>query len=308
MKICFMGTPDFAVPTLEILAAAHQVVGVITQPDKPKGRGKKLAPPPIKETAQSLGIPILQPQKIKAQEVFEWVAALQPDIIIVIAYGQILPKSLLELPKYGAVNIHGSLLPKYRGAAPIQWAIINGEQKTGVTIMQMDVGMDTGHMILKKEMAIDNKTAGEVFEEMAVLGADAIVVALAQIQEGTATFTPQDEKLATYAPMLTKEQGRIDWSKTTDQILSLVNGLNPWPGAYAVLNGQNLKIWRVVANNTKRDAVPGCVLTSSPKQGIIVRTGDGAVALEEIQSKTGKRMPSKEYVKGNPVETNTMLY
>ena len=307
MKICFMGTPPFAVPTLQVLATNHQIVGVITQPDKPKGRGKKLAPPPVKEVAQSLGLPIYQPENIKSPEAFEHIKELQPDIMVVVAYGQILPKTMLELPKYGAVNIHGSLLPKYRGAAPIQWAVINGETTTGITIMQMDTGMDTGHIILKKEMPVNGRTAGEVFESMAVLGAETILQALTQIQDGTAIFTPQDKNQATYAPMLTKAHGHIDWTKNTDQILNLINGLNPWPGAYALLHGQTLKIWKATECDTGHDASAGTVLVADTKQGIIVKTGDGSLSLQEIQAQSGKRLDPKEYVKGNSIKSGVQL-
>ena len=308
MKVLFMGTPDFAVPTLHALAKHHQIVGVITQPDKPKGRGNKLTPPPVKEAATALGLPVYQPQRIKSQEAIQHIQSLGADIFVVIAYGQLLPQELLDMPAYGAVNVHGSLLPKYRGAAPIQWAVINGDNETGVTIMQMDIGMDIGDIILTQTMPSAGLTAGDVFEKMAPLGADALITALQQIEQGTATKTPQDNAKATHAPMLKKEQAQINWHKPTNEIISLVNGLNPWPVAYTTIGEHIIKVWSAETTACPdTTATAGTVLEATPKQGIKIKTKDGALLLKEIQAKGGKRLSSKDYVNGNAVEIGTIL-
>lgn len=296
MRICFMGTPDFALPALNALHKENEIIAVFTQPDKPKGRGNKLSPSPVKKRALELNLPVYQPVKVRDKAVLAMVEELQPHIIVVVAYGQILPQKLLDIPVFGAINIHGSLLPKYRGAAPIQWAVINGELTTGVTIMQMDKDMDTGDIILTEEISIENNTSGEVFEKLSVLGAEAVIKALTLIKSGV-SFQKQDNTKATYAPILTKEMAEIDWHKTTKEILNLIRGLNPWPVAHTVIEGRSLKIWKAGAAEYR--GYPGEIIKADPKNGLIIATKDGAVYIEEIQGKGGKRMKGKEYLRGN---------
>lgn len=301
MKICFMATPDIALPTLQALIDNHTVTCVVTQPDKPVGRGKKMTSPPVKVLAESYNIPVLQPEKAKSSVFFDVLKTYEFDIIVVIAYGQILPKTILDMAKHGAINIHGSLLPKYRGAGPIQWAIINGEKTTGVTIMQMNEGMDTGDIILKREIQISNHTSGHMFKEMAVVGAEALIEAISQIENGTATRTPQDETQGTHAPMLTKEMGLISWNKTSQEIINLINGLNPWPVAYMISGQNTIKIYKAATVATESNDKPGTIINQDTKTGIVIKTADGALALTEIQVKGGKRMPSTEFLKGNEI-------
>ena len=319
MKICFMGTPDIAVPTLQVLLDHHEVVCVVTQPDRPKGRGNKLSAPPVKELAIRHHIPVLQPERARDPAFFAALKNHHFDVIVVIAYGQLLPETILTMCRHGALNIHGSLLPKYRGASPIQSAIIQGEAITGVTIMQMNVGMDTGDILLQKKIPIENHTSGDLFTLMGQVGAETLLEALAQIENGSLTRTPQDETQATHAPMLTKEMGLIDWTKTSQEIVCLVNGLNPWPVAYTLLGEMPLKIYKASPREsfavsggskekpTAKKPTPGTVLAADTKNGIVVQTGDGALALAEVQAKGGKRMPSEEYVKGNPIEVDLIF-
>ena len=307
MKICFMGTPDIAVPTLQALIDNHTVTCVVTQPDKPKGRGNKLTPPPVKVLAEGHAIPVLQPTRARTPEFFDELAVYDFDVIVVIAYGQILPQSILDMCKHGALNIHGSLLPKYRGASPIQSAILNGESVTGVTIMQMDAGMDTGDMILKREIPVGDHTSGSLFETMGQVGATALLDTLTQIEQGTAIRTPQDNTQATHAPMLTKEMGHIDWGKTTREIVNLVNAMNPWPSAYTLLNGEVLKIHAVEPASVAGTFTAGQVVSATPKQGLLVATADGVLSLSSVQSKGSKAMSGRDYVNGNPVEIGTVL-
>lgn len=307
MKVCFMGTPDIAVPTLKALIDKHTVSCVVTQPDKPKGRGNKLTPPPVKVLAETEKIPVLQPIKAKDPSFFDELKKFNFDVIVVIAYGQILPKNILNMCKYGALNIHGSLLPKYRGAGPIQWSIINGEKITGVTIMQMNENMDAGDILLSREIPIREHTSEDMFKEMGLVGAEVLLEALYQID--SISRTPQDESQATYAPMLTKEMGLIDWTKSNNEIINLINGLNPWPVAYTSIYNKTIKIYKVAEVNDifYKGQKPGTVLTSDPKNGITVKTGDGAISLGYIQAKGGKVMESTEYVKGNLIQTGTVL-
>lgn len=309
MNICFMGTPDFAAKSLYEIHKNHNVVSVITQPDKPSGRGKKLTQPKVKEVAISLGIEVFQPISIKNEQVISYIKSLNIDIIVVIAFGKLLPKEIINIPKYGCINVHASLLPKYRGAAPIQRSIINGDTTTGITVMRMDIGLDTGDIILTKEVNINNKTSGQLFEEMSIVGAEVLAQALDCIQNGTATYTMQNNNEATYAPMLTKEDGKIIWEKTSKEIINLINGTNPWPGAYTTYNGNIIKIWQAsnISYNTSI-ALPGTILCANTKDGIIIKTKDSALSLQIIQTQTGKRLASKEYVKGNKIEVNTVLY
>ena len=301
MKVVFMGTPDFAVPTLErIIQDGHEVIAVVTQPDKTRDRGLKLQYSPVKECALKHNIQVMQPDRIKKDiEFIEKYKNLKPDVTVVVAFGQILPKDILETPKFGAINVHGSLLPNYRGAAPIQWAVINGEKVTGITTMYMDEGLDTGDMILKKELEIgEEETAGELYDRMAMLGADVLSETLKLIESGEAKREKQPEEY-TYAPMLTKETGRIDWNKKTEEISSLVRGVNPWPGAYTEINGKKIKVSKV----SKADGcgAPGSIISASSKEGLIIAALDGAIELIEIQPENKKKMLAKDYLRGNVI-------
>ena len=300
-----MGTPEIALDTLSAINEKHEVVGVISQPDKPSGRGNKLTPTPVKALAQELGLDVYQPERIKSKESFELIQRLNPDIIVVIAYGQILPARVLDYPKHGTINIHGSLLPQYRGASPIQQAILNGDKITGITIMQMDVGMDTGDMILKSEIEIPTGyTSGDLFKTMGELAPEPLLEALEQIEKGTVVRTPQGDDF-THAPMISKEMGNIDWNKPSDQIVNLIHGLNPWPGAYTYIGGDVLKVWKAREVSdiiTTGDTVAGQVIKASPKEGIIIKTANTLVRLTEVQKKGSKKLPDTEFIKGNPIK------
>lgn len=309
MNVVFMGTPDFAVPTLEMLIdEGHTVSAVVTQPDKPKGRGKKQSMPPVKEVALAHNLPVLQPERIKGDEAFfEHIQSLNPDVIVVVAFGQILPESILNIPRLGCINIHGSLLPKYRGAAPIQWAILNEEKVTGVTIMYMDKGMDTGDMLLKKEMPIDPEDTYEsLHDKMKIVGANALKEAFPMIIEGGKMRQKQDPDEATYASMIQKNLGEINWQETTSHIDAKIRGLNPWPGGYTYYKGEVMKIWKAVPEMHTSSKEPGSILEVT-KQGILVKTADGSLRLQEIQMPNKKRMPVSEYIKGNTLEEGTIL-
>lgn len=245
MRAIFMGTPDFSVGTLEnLIQAGHEIVLVVTQPDKPKGRGRAMQCPPVKEAALSHGLEVYQPKRVREPECVERLREKEADIIVVVAFGQILPKEILETPKYGCVNVHASLLPKYRGASPIQWAVINGEKVTGVTTMRMDEGLDTGDMILKEEVVLSkDETGGSLFERLAQTGAELCVRTLEEIEKGTAVYIPQNHSQATHTTIIKKQLGEIDWSKSARELECLIRGLNPWPSAYTNLDGKTLKIW-----------------------------------------------------------------
>ena len=308
MKVVFMGTPDFAVGTLEaIIEAGHEVVLVVTQPDKPKGRSGALQFPPVKECAVAHGLEVFQPTKIRLEENVEFLRKYEADIFVVAAFGQILPKSILDMPKYGCINVHASLLPKYRGAAPIQWAVINGDPVTGVTIQQMDIGVDTGDIILTKELAIaEDETGGGLFDKLAVVGAEACLEAMEQIADGTATRTPQNHDEATHVSMISKEFGNIDWNKSAVEIERLIRGLNPWPSAYTKLDSKTFKIWKasVIAENS--EAEPGCVCEIT-KDSLCVQTGEGVLSLLEVQLEGKKRMEIDAFLRGYSVEKGTVL-
>ncbi len=308
MKIVFMGTPDFAVGTLEaIIEAGHEVLLVVTQPDKPKGRSGALQFTPVKECALAHGIEVFQPTKIRLEENVEFLRKYDADIFVVAAFGQILPKSILEMPKHGCINVHASILPKYRGAAPIQWAVINGDPVTGVTIQQMDIGVDTGDIIVIKELAIaEDETGGGLFDKLAVVGAEACVEALEQIANGTATRTPQNHDEATHVSMINKEFGIIDWNKSAVEIERLIRGLNPWPSAYTKLGDKTFKIWKasVIAENSSEK--PGCV-SKITKDGLEVQTGEGVLSLLEVQLEGKKRMDAGAFLRGYQVEVGTLL-
>lgn len=296
-----MGTPDFAVPSLnKLIEMGHEVALVVTQPDRPRSRGMKLTSCPVKECALNNNIEVVSPERIKTDEEFyELYKSLEPDLAVVVAFGQILPKRILDVPKLGSINVHGSLLPKYRGAAPIQWSVINGDKVTGITTMFMDVGMDTGDIILKEETEIgENETAGELFDRLAVMGAEVLEKTIKLFEEGNVPRQKQSDD-ATYAPMLSKEIANIDFSKTSEEIVSLVKGLNPWPVAYTILNGIKLKVYKVEAREYK--GKPGEIIKSDCKEGLIVGTQNGSIELVEIQPENKKRMLAKAYLVGNKI-------
>jgi len=302
MRIVFMGTPDFAVPSLEaLLKSDDQVVGIVTQPDRPKGRGQALTPPPIKLIAQREGIPFLQPVKIKVPEFLTALAAWKPDLIAVTAYGRILHRPILTLPPMGCVNVHGSLLPKYRGAAPVQWAVINGETETGITTMLMDEGMDTGAMLLQESLPIfPEDTAGSLAPRLAVLGGRLLVETIARLKAGMIASQPQNHALATMAPPLKKEDGAIDWMTSAINIANRVRGLSPWPGAYTYFGGERWMVWSATASPAMAGILPGTIIDVT-KQWIHVATGDGVLALREIQPANSKRLTVAQYLAGHRV-------
>ncbi len=297
-----MGTPEFAVPSLEaLLKSDDQVVGIVTQPDRPKGRGQVLTSPPVKLIAQRAGIPFLQPAKIRVPEFLEPLAAWKPDLIAVTAYGRILHSPILTLPPMGCVNVHGSLLPKYRGAAPVQWAVINGEFETGITTMMMDEGMDTGTMLLQESLPIfPEDTSGTLAPRLAVLGGRLLVETIARLKAGTITPRPQNHALATQAPPLKKEDGVIDWATSASNIANRVRGLSPWPGAYTYIGGERWMVWNATQSLGKPDVAPGTIIEVT-KQSIQVATGDGVVVLREIQPSNSKRLTVAQYLAGHRV-------
>lgn len=308
MKIVFMGTPDIAVGCLQkIIDEKHEILGVVTQPNKPVGRGKKMGMPPVKELALKYDIPVYQPIKARDEEFVQVLRELNPDLIVVVAFGQILPKSILDIPKLGCVNVHVSLLPKYRGAAPINWVIINGEEKTGVTTMYMDEGLDTGDMILTSEFALDDEiTAGELHDIMKEEGALLLKQTIDLIAKGEAPRIPQNHEEFTYAPMMNKTLGQIDFSKSAKEIHNLVRGVNPWPSAYTTYKGQTMKVWKTKVLNETSDKHPGTILKVD-KEGIRVSTKDNVLLIKEIQMPGKKRVLVEEYIKGNSIETNEIL-
>ncbi len=300
MRVVFMGTPEFAVPSLENLLIKHEVIAVITQPDKPKGRGKKIQFTPVKETALKHNLPVLQPLKIR--DIKEELQSYNADIFCVVAYGQLLPRDILDIPKLGCINVHGSLLPKYRGAAPINWAILNGETTTGITIMYLDQGMDSGDMILKREIPIlPEDTSATVYESLSQIGGKALVEAVDLLGAGTAEKTQQDHQNATYAPMLTKELGLIDWNNSSQEIVNKIRGLNPWPCAYTYYNLNMLKIWKATPIAYTEPGAPGTV-TEVTKDKICVKTGDGAISIDELQLQGGKCLKVADFLRGNKIQ------
>ena len=312
MKIVFMGTPDFAEKSLEaVYNAGHEIVGIVTNPDRPKGRGMKLEASPVKKYAESKNLKIYQPEKIRKNEEFiEEIRKLQPDVICVVAYGKILPKEILEIPKLGCINVHGSLLPKYRGAAPIQWAVLNGDKATGVTTMYMDVGMDTGDMILKKETQIgDDETTGELWDRLSKIGADLLVETLQKIEDGTAPRIPQGEEFS-IAPMLDKEIAKINWdNKTAIEIKNLVRGLNPIMGTYSFLNDRKIKFWKVdvVSDNSFENEKNGTVIKADSKDGLYIKAKDGLIKVIEIQGENAKKMSIQDFLRGNKIEVGSVM-
>ncbi|MEY8423966.1 methionyl-tRNA formyltransferase [Lachnospiraceae bacterium 38-14] len=308
MRVVFMGTPDFAAGILEaVVLAGHEVVLAVSQPDKPKGRGKALQFPPVKEYAISQGIEVYQPRKVREAECVEFIRERQPEIIVVAAFGQILPKELLDLPKYGCINVHASLLPKYRGAAPIQWAVINGDKVSGVTIMRMDVGLDTGDIIETAETEISpEETGGSLFHKLEKLGAKLLVETMEKIENGTARYTKQEESQASHVGMIDKSMGDIDWKKSAVEIENLIRGLNPWPSAYTRLNGKTLKIWKALPEPGGEPQKAGCVYLVNKKE-LKIHTGDGVLSLLEVQLEGKKRMDIPSFLRGYEVLSNAKL-
>lgn len=308
MRIVFMGTPEIAVPSLErLISDGHDLCAVVTQPDRPKGRGKKLAFSPVKEAAMRHELEILQPEKASQPDFLDRLRELNPDLIVVIAFGQILRKEVLDLPKYGCVNVHVSLLPKYRGAAPINWAIINGEEKTGVTTMFMDEGLDTGDIIKTREFSLDDEiNAGQLHDIMMEEGADVLSQTVKAIEDGTAERIRQNDDESTYAPMMDRNLGHIDFKKSAVSIHNLVRGTVPWPGAWCESPYGKIKIWKTRIGQGQTDREPGTIV-SVDKQGIEVACGMGMLLIEEIQMSNKKRMHVSEYIKGNTIEIGKIL-
>lgn len=306
MRVIFLGTPDFAVPVLKGLMEKHNVLAVISQPDKPSGRGKRLLPTPVKAAALEAGIEVLQPESIKAKEFIEKMKQYNADIFVVAAYGQLLTEEFLKLPKYGCVNVHASLLPKYRGAAPIQQAVIDGERVTGVTVMYMVKRLDAGDMILKKEVPIEEEdTFGTMHDKLSAAGAEALLQALELIENGQAKAEAQNESLSCYAHKITKDMGRIDFNRSSREIINLIRGLNPYPCAFTFYKGGKLKVFRAVMGENAKGSI-GEVLFAD-KRGICVKTADGSIIIKEIQAGGSKRMDTGAYLRGHSVEAGSIL-
>ena len=308
MKVIFMGTPDFSVGTLEaLIEAGHEVVLAVTQPDKPKGRGGKMQYPPVKEVALEHDIPVFQPKKIRDPQSIEELRKYEADVMVVIAFGQILPKEILKMTPYGCINVHASLLPKYRGAAPIQWAVIKGERVSGVTTMQMDEGLDTGDMIMKTEVVLDEKeTGGSLHDKLALEGAKLCVHTLKALEEKTAVWEKQEDSPTEYARMLDKKLGDIDWTKDAASIERLIRGLNPWPSAYTKWNSKIMKIWEADVLEGQTDQMPGTIVKVE-KDGFCVQTGTGLIKVLSLQIPGKKRMDAGAFLRGYPMEEGTVL-
>jgi methionyl-tRNA formyltransferase len=308
MRIVFMGTPEFAVPSLEgLLKSEDELVGIVTQPDRPKGRGQQLALSPVKVIAQREGLPLLQPTKMKDPGFMTTLSSWKPDLIAVAAFGRILPPAVLSLPPRGCINVHGSLLPKYRGAGPIQWALINGETATGITTMVMDEGMDTGAMLLQESISIrPEDTAGTLSPRLAELGGRLLVETLARLKAGTLTPRPQDHSLATLAPLLKKEDGLIDWTMPAASIANRIRGLTPWPGAYSFLKADRWTLCRASAFPEPASGVPGQIVGLT-KDAVRVATGQGVLAIHELQPAGSRRMPAAQYLAGHPLQVGMQL-
>ena len=296
-----MGTPEFAVPCLAALYEHCDVIGVVTQPDKPRGRGQKLVPSPVKAWAEAHGLPVWQPKRIKEEDFTAFLEDQKPDLMVVVAFGQILSQRILDIPPYGCINVHGSLLPRYRGAAPMQWCVIDGEKKTGITTMFMDAGLDTGDMLLKAEFPIGpDTTLEEVHDGLMALGAKVLIDTLEELSAGTLKRIPQTGE-SNYAPMLTKETGHIHWQDCAQKIHNLVRGLDSWPGAYTFLAGKKYKIWRTRCTTEKTEAQPGTILRADKKEGLFVAAGDGVLEITELQAPGKKRMAAKDYLNGHAI-------
>lgn len=308
MKVIFMGTPDFSVGTLTALVeAGHEVVLAVTQPDKPKGRGGRMQYTPVKEKAMEYGIPVFQPKKIRDPEAIRELETYHADVMVVIAFGQILPKAVLEMTPYGCINVHASLLPKYRGAAPIQWAVIEGETVSGVTTMQMDEGLDTGDMMMKTEITLEEKeTGGSLHDKLADAGAKLCVRTLQALEEKTAVWEKQGESPTAYASMLDKKMGNIDWSRDAASIERLIRGLNPWPSAYTGWDGKVMKIWEADVVGRQTAEAPGTIVEVE-KDGFCVQTGQGLLKVRALQIPGKKRMEADAFLRGYQIQTGTVL-
>lgn len=309
MKIVFMGTPEFALPSLEMLVKeGYEVAAVVTQPDKPAKRGKKITMPPVKEYAISKGLKVLQPQKIKTAEFLKTLEEIKPDLLITVAYGKILSKEILELPPLGCINVHASLLPKYRGAAPIHWCIINGEKTTGITTMYTNEGLDTGDILLKAEVPIaDDMTVGELHDKLSALGAEVLKQTLKKLEANELERIPQDDSIATYAPIITKNIGEIDWSKSSCEIYNLIRGTNPWPGAFTYYKGCTMKVWESeIVSEEPHDLKPGTICKVN-REGILVCCGKGKINIKEVQFASCRRMCVGDYICGNKIDEGEIL-
>lgn len=306
MKIIFMGTPDFAAASLEaLIASRHEIQAVVTQPDKPKGRKGELTPPPVKVIAKREGIKVYQPLKVRDEEFVKTLRAYNPDVMVVVAFGQIIPLSILKMPKYGCVNIHGSLLPKYRGAAPIQWAVLDGEKETGITTILMDEGIDTGDILLKKTIKIDtDETSGSLFDKLMALGAETILETLDELEKGSLTPTKQGESPTAYAKILTKAMGLIDFTKPAKELDCFVRGMDPWPSAYTLLAGKTLKLWKVRA--VEGGGKAGSVIDID-KESFTIACGEGAIEVLEVQLEGKKRMSAGDFLKGSTLNIGQEL-
>ncbi len=304
LRTVFMGTPDFACPTLEgLIAAGCNLVGVFTQPDRPSGRGRRLTAPPVKQLARQHGLPVFQPERLRRPEAVDQLRALAPDLVVVVAYGQILPKSVLEIPRHGCINVHASLLPKYRGAAPINKAIIDGETETGVTTMYMDEGLDTGDMLVKMRLAIGpDETAGRLHDRLAVLGREAMAETLKRLCAGTLERVPQNDAESSYAPMLKKEDGAIDWRQPAARVHNLVRGLDPWPSAYTWLDGSLLKL--AATSVEAASGEPGTLLAAGD-DGLLIACGEGALRVRQLQLAGKRRLPAADFLRGCPLAPGT---
>ncbi len=308
MKTVFMGTPEFAVNSLErLVKEGYNIEAVVTQPNRPRGRGNRVQPPPVKTRAAAEGIPVMQPERVKDAEFINELKEIKPDIIIVVAFGQILPPDLINLPPLGCINVHASLLPKYRGAAPINWCIINGETKTGVTTMFMDECMDTGDMLLSMAVDIDDdETAGQLHDRLAVMGAKLLVETIEGLKKGSLPRKAQDSKKATYAPQLCRDTGRIDWSRDAKSIFNLIRGTDPWPGCYSHLNGKRIKLWKAKVLEEESRGTDGEIIAVKD-EGMTVQTGKGSLLVTEIQVPSSRRMTAAEYIRGNTIKVKDML-
>ena len=308
MNVVFFGTPDFAVPTLEaLIKKGYNIKAVVTQPDKPKGRSKELCMPPVKECALLHNIPVIQPIKVRTPEFVEEIRSYDPDVIVVVAFGRILVKDIIDMPRFGCVNVHSSLLPKYRGAAPIQWAIVNGDKESGVTTMLMDEGLDTGDILMQEKVVLDTKeTGGSLFDKLAIIGANLLIKTLEGLAEGTVTRTPQNDLHASHVDMIKKEDGKIDFSHGAKEIECLIRGFNPWPGTYATLGDKTIKIWDADVLEGDYDGKCGEIVDLT-KDSIIVKTGKGCLAIKELQLEGKKRMDSASFLRGCKIEKNIFL-